>query len=52
MPTKEQFIKALETLRKNESENKDKVKFNQSVDLLINLIEIIWKHFKLKSIDE
>jgi large subunit ribosomal protein L1 len=37
MPTKEQFLKAIETLRKNESENKDKVKFNQSVDLLINL---------------
>ena len=37
MPTKEQFLKALETLRKVESENKDKVKFNQSIDLLINL---------------
>jgi large subunit ribosomal protein L1 len=37
MPTKEQFLKALENLRKIESEKKDKVKFNQSVDLLINL---------------
>lgn len=37
MPTKEQFLKALENLRKIESEKQDKVKFNQSVDLLINL---------------
>lgn len=37
MPTKEQFIKALETLRKIGSEKKDKIKFNQSIDLLINL---------------
>jgi large subunit ribosomal protein L1 len=37
MPTKEQFLKAIENLRKIESEKKDKIKFNQSIDLLINL---------------
>jgi ribosomal protein L1 len=37
MPTKEQFLKALEQIRKTESERKEKIKFNQTVDLIINL---------------
>ncbi len=37
MPTKESFVKALEEIRKLESEKPKKVKFEQSVDLIINL---------------
>jgi len=37
MPTKESFIKALQEIRKNESEKHKKINFNQTVDLIINL---------------
>lgn len=37
MPTKEQFVKAIEQLKKLESEKKDKIKFKQTIDLIINL---------------
>ena len=37
MPTKEQFIKAIEQLKQLESEKKDKIKFKQTIDLIINL---------------
>lgn len=37
MATKEDFVKAIEQVRKLESEKHNKSKFNQSVDLIINL---------------
>jgi len=37
MPTKESFIKALQEIRKNESEKHKKINFYQTVDLIINL---------------
>lgn len=37
MPTKETFVKALQEVRKTESEKHKKVNFNQTVDLIINL---------------
>jgi large subunit ribosomal protein L1 len=37
MPTKESFVKAVQELRKQEDSRKDKIKFDQTVDLIINL---------------
>jgi len=37
MPTKEEFVKALQEIRKSESAKTKQVKFDQSVDLIINL---------------
>lgn len=37
MSNKENFLKAIETLKKLEAEKKDKIKFDQSIDLIINL---------------
>jgi len=37
MSNKENFVKALQELKKIESEKKDKINFNQSIDLIINL---------------
>ncbi len=37
MPTKENFIKALQEIRKKEGEKHKQVKFDQTIDLIINL---------------
>jgi large subunit ribosomal protein L1 len=37
MTTKENFVKAIQELKKHEAENKEQRKFTQSVDLIINL---------------
>jgi large subunit ribosomal protein L1 len=47
MPTKESFVKVLQELKKVESEKKDKINFNQTVDLIINLKDYDLKRYSL-----
>lgn len=37
MPTKENFVKALQEIRKKESEKPKQIKFDQTLDLIVNL---------------
>ena len=50
MATKENFLSALEKIRKTESEKHKKVKFEQTVDLIINLKEIDLRKTQITSI--
>ena len=50
MPTKESFIKAISEVRKIEEEARVKRKFNQTVDLIINLREFDIKKSSINSL--
>lgn len=49
MPTKEGFIKALEQVRKTESEKHKKTAFTQTVDLIINLRDFDIKRYSVNT---